>query len=211
MVAKPPTEQELAAARESVRVPTRKEIEELLQLFFAPAVKADTAERLEAELHAVLDDRSKHSILSAQFESNRRRYFGHAWREVLSPHNNNPTPTELAVWIAVLGEGYPSPKPHCPPEFVGSWRQTLPEAATWRLGSDGSMETKDSRFFERTKWCVHRGEFPGGSFPHDELWFTGPRHPIPLFVGVAEVTSNLLRAMYYGSDEPVEYRLGRVE
>ncbi len=211
MAIDPRSEEAIAAITEEYRVPTRAEIDALMQKFFVLPIRADVVDRLETELHAALDDSSKHSILGSQFVSNRRRYFGHAWREVLSPHNNRPTPKELAVWIAVLGEGYPRPKPHCPPEFVGSWRQTVPEAATWRLGSDGSMETGDSRFSERTKWCVHRGEFPDGSFPHDELWFTGPRHPIPLFVGVAEVTSNLLRSMYYGSDEPVEYRLERVE
>ncbi len=161
----PRSEEAIAPITEEYRVPTRAEIDALMHKFFVPPLGADAVDRLEAELHAALDDRSKRSILGSQFISNRRHYLGQAWREVLSPHNNGPTPTELAVWIAVLGKGYPSLKPHCPPDFVGSWRQTLPEAATWRLASDGSMETGDTRFSERTKWCVHLGEFPNGSYP----------------------------------------------
>lgn len=211
MAIDPRSEEAIAAITEEYRVPTRAEITALMHRFFVPPIRADVIDRLEAELHAALDDSSKHSILGSQFVSNRRRYLGQAWREVLSPHRNSPTPKELAVWIAVLGKGYPSPMPYCPPEFVGSWRQTLPEAATWRLASDGSMETGDSRFSERTKWCVHRGDFPTASFVDNDLWFTGPRNPIPLSVVIVEVTPSLLRAMYYGSDEPVEYRLERVE
>ena len=198
------TPQEIAAARDSARIPDRAALGHLLETYFVGPVDAAVVARLEEELQRLLADPGKRASKEDAFYGNRRRYFGQAWKEVLSNHDLAPAPTELAVWIAVTDRSYPRPKPYCPSSLVGAWQQVAPTRASWQVHGDGTLETDEPRFASRKEWCVHRlGEHP--TLAGDELWLREPQDPSHTLCSIREITATNARWFKAGGDGRVDY------
>lgn len=121
-----PTQAEIEAALDRARVPDAKDLKRVLESFFDGAIEASAVARLEDELKIVLGDPGRRVLMSDVFVGNSKKYAGQAWKELLSYRTVSPTPTELAVWLAVTTKGYPPPRPYCPAPVVGVWTGTEP-------------------------------------------------------------------------------------
>jgi hypothetical protein len=135
-----PTQAEIEAALDRSRIPDAKELMRVLESFFDGTVEESAAARLENELKIVLGDPERRVLMSDVFVGNSKKYVGQAWKELLSYRTISPTPTELAVWLAVTTKGYPPPRPYCPAPVVGVWTGTEPLRSRWRFEANGRME-----------------------------------------------------------------------
>jgi len=204
-----PTDEQIAKAVEKYRPPTTTEIKALLGRFFVGAIDDTIVSRLDQQLADVLADKHARVATSSAFEANGRHYFGQAWKELLSYHDNAPTPTELAIWLAVVTPGYPKPRPYCPEPIVGTWAQVAPTAATWQLRADGAMTTTAPSFEARTRWCLHRLNGETTDLAKGNLWFTSDSLVLPDTLSLREITPTTIRAVRNGLDGPIPYRLER--
>jgi hypothetical protein len=204
-----PTEQQIEAALDHSRIPDKHDLSNLLQWFFEPTNDAALGARFETEVRSLLEDPRRKAVASAQFGANSERYFGQAWKELVSHHRIPPTPTELAIWIALTTKGYPQPRPYCPASFVGAWRELQPSSATWQLSADGGVRTDDPALAARTRWCVHRIKPGGPSFENDEMWFTSEQLVVKTALVIREITATALVGYRVGLDGRIDYRLER--
>lgn len=203
-----PTEQEIEAALDHRRIPSKQDLEHLLQLLFEPTSDPTVAGRLEADLRDLLGEPSRKFSTASAFEANGRDYFGQTWKELISHHRLPPAPTELAIWLAVTTTGYPRPRPFCPSPLVGVWRELQPTTATWHLDPDGRMRTDDPSLAERTHWCVHRIK-PRATFVDDELWFSTNGSVARALMVIRELTDGTLGGYRSGLDGRINYKLER--
>ncbi len=205
-----PTEQDIEAALDHSRIPNKHDLARLLQLYFATTADTAIVGCLEVDIRDLLADPRRKSATASAFEANGRAYFGQAWKELVSHHRLPPTPTELAIWLAVTTTGYPRPRPYCPAPFIGAWRQLQPMAASWHFERDGGMRTDDRSLSERTRWCVHRVKSRAAAFIDDELWFRASDRVIPTLMVIRELTDRTLGGYRPGLDGRINYQLERV-
>jgi hypothetical protein len=140
-------------------LPDLAAVQAMLERYFVPPATEDRAQQLHAELVAVFANLPRlRGIVSAFHPGNGGRGFGQAWREELAYGSNNPSPIEVAAWLA-WSRNIPA-RPYCPEVFVGRWQQIEParssDRAVWEFSADGAFRTTDPWFAKRTHWCVHR-------------------------------------------------------
>lgn len=203
-----PTEGEIEAALDRSRIPNKHDLARLLQVFFEPTADTAAVSLLEAALRDLLADQPRKIATASAFEANVRRYFGQAWKELVSYRRLPPTPTELAIWLAVTSPGYPRPRPYCPAPFIGAWRELQPTTAAWQLDADGCMRTDDPALAKGTRWCVHRIK-PRPTFVDDELWLMADDAVAPTVLVIREVTERTLGGFRSGLDGRIDYKLER--
>lgn len=205
-----PTWQEIEVALDDSRIPNKHDLARLLQCYFVAPIEPTQIVRFDHDVRDMLSDPRRRIMLADEFIANGRDYMGQAWKELVSNHRMPPTPTELALWLAVTTKGYPRPRPYCPIELVGSWRQVTPSAAQWRLDAEGTMSTDDPAFGGRTRWCAHRIKPDKQTFAGDELWFTSPQRVIATVLALEEVTGTSIKGFGVGLDGRINYRLERI-
>jgi hypothetical protein len=204
-----PTKEEIDAALDHRRTPSNHDLDRLLQALFEPTADTAIGARLEAELRDLLGDPPRKFATASAFEANGRDYRGQAWKEQISHHRLPPTPTELAIWLAVTTPGHPRPRPYCPSPFIGVWRQLQPTTATWHLDPDGGMRSDDTALAERTHWCVHRIKPRAATFVDDELWFSTKGCVARSLFAICELTDRTLGGFRSGLDGRIDYKLER--
>ena len=147
-------------------IPTDEELTSMLATYFVGATPVHT-QRLRAELTAVLADPARHAGEAGAFDfsGGGRRYFGQAWRELLSYDRRSPRPIDLAAYLAATTAGFPPVRPYCPEYLVGTW--TADGKQRWQFLADGTFVTDDPMWHDCISWCVHRQ----GTGPDDDaLW-----------------------------------------
>jgi hypothetical protein len=135
--------------------PDRAQLRAVLERFFVAPIDEAVVDRLAAALSAVLADPVKRASQGESFMSSHRRYEGEEWRELVPIFNHGPSPTQLAVWLAIGVDGYPPRRPHCPEPIVGAWTQVEPRSARWQLGADGAFRCDDPKLSQFTAWRLH--------------------------------------------------------
>jgi hypothetical protein len=135
--------------------PDRAQLRAVLERFFIAPIDETVVDRLAVALGGVLADPVRQASQGESFMSMHRRYEGEEWHELLPVHNSGPTPTQLAVWLAIGVDGYPPRRPHCPEPIVGAWTQVEPRPARWRLGADGAFRCDDAKLAQFTAWRLH--------------------------------------------------------
>jgi hypothetical protein len=193
--------------------PTANEIATLLRRYLdGPVDDADVA-RLDQQFRDLMQDKARRGPEQSAFRANGRRYLGQAWKELLSPHDQLPSPVELALWLAIVTPGYPPPRWYCPEELVGTWRQKAPGEAIWELHADGSFATTDSQLARLgvPRWCVHLVARRGDLY-RDHVWLTDrAKHTVSAkSLLITEYAAGRMRLVRSGDSGDIEYQLERI-
>ena len=145
-------------------IPTDDELTTVLATYFVGATPAHT-QRLRAELAAVLADPARHAVQASAFDvsGGGKRYFGQAWRELLSYDRRSPRPIDLAAFLAATTAGFPPPRPYCPDYLIGTW--TADDQRRWQFLADGTFVTDGPTWQRCVTWCVQRQ----GSDPRSDV------------------------------------------
>lgn len=195
------------------RKPTREEVGALVRRYLLEPVSDEALHNLYAQYLGLLADEGRRRTEELAFRANGRRYFGQLWKERLSPHEQLPSPAELALWLAIVTPGYPRPRPYCPAALTGAWLSD--SGATWNLERDGGFSTTEERIRgpRVVRWCVHL-VVRKGDFRRDQLWLLGDTRHNTLHTSllILECTSSTLRLLQSRGDfGNIEYRLSRTE
>jgi hypothetical protein len=188
-------------------VPDRAEIRALLEKFFVGPIDDATVDRLDHQFRAVQGDPAQRGPEGSDFRGNKDRYHGQAWKELLATQPAGPTPSELAVWLAVVTPGYPPPRLYCPDPLVGTWLQVTPRPARWQLSADGTFASDDPSVRKYNHWCVqHFDTHP--DFELDRLLLLdghGGKSPKT----ISSIAPNQLEIVVYSTPAGVVHRLER--
>jgi hypothetical protein len=145
-------------------------------------------EKLEAVIAKMSADPSLLRARASALRANNSKFIGQLWREVLMRRVGRQTTPELAaVYVAASTFGYPRPRPYCPDDLVGTWKEVEPENARWELGADGKFVSTNSVLAECTAWCVQRVGFE--SFIASALHCLPDKTSSPTFGGHTLVVS----------------------
>jgi len=192
------------AVLEARRVPDAPEIRSLLEKYFDGPIEDRHVSTIEARIRELLADGKKRVAEDNTFLGNARIYSGRAWREDMPRDVRAPRVIDYVGWLGSTMQGFPAPKPYCPPAFVGSWKDAA--GHRWQLSADGTFET-DAEYAAYKQWFVV-GQAASGHVG-DSVHLKKGKHDDAKVLVVERMTDSELVLARWGGAKPTSYALQR--